>query len=144
MEDLPQCSSPSLDDLEAQKLTLMAALEEKIPSPCIENDGEIEEQPLTLTLNSTIENSSTDNRDCSTPKSKLNASCQGEVRESDMGTPVLTFTPYSRLPSCDHFSQNICDVLTFENLPHSTGKYEQMSEIIKKVRLAVTKIHQEE
>ncbi|XP_077299295.1 zinc finger CCHC domain-containing protein 8 homolog [Arctopsyche grandis] len=146
LEEIPQCSSPSLDDLEAQKLSLIAALEEKIPSPPIENDGEIEKQAVnsTINLDSTIENSLTDNIDCNTPKSTLNTSRQGEVRESDMGTPVLSFTPYFRLPSCDSFSKNICDVLNFENLPDSTGKYGQMSGIIKKVREAVTKINQDQ
>lgn len=67
---------------------------------------------------------------CGTPDSKI-----GKTKIVEFGTPILkSVSPFARLPSSDKFSVNICDVINFENLPDSTGKYKQMSGIIKKVR----------
>uniref|UniRef100_A0A1B6EWG9 PSP proline-rich domain-containing protein n=2 Tax=Cuerna arida TaxID=1464854 RepID=A0A1B6EWG9_9HEMI len=73
---------------------------------------------------------------CSTPESRI-----GKIKSMDFGTPILkSVSPYARLPSADKFSVNICDVINFENLPDSTGKYEKMSGIIRKVRTKLSKI----
>ena len=64
----------------------------------------------------------------------LNTS-RGSIKSIDLGTPVLQSTsPYSKLPSSEKFSKNICSVINFENLPDSTGKYEQMTGVLQKVR----------
>lgn len=62
----------------------------------------------------------------------------------DLGTPVLqSLSPFNRLPSSEKFSKNICDVINFENLPDATGKYEQMSGLIQKVRTKMATIHKD-
>ena len=61
-----------------------------------------------------------------------------------LGTPILhSCSPFKRLPTSEKFSKDICDVINFENLPDSTGKYDQMSELLHKVRRAVTEIQKE-
>jgi hypothetical protein len=73
---------------------------------------------------------------CGTPENRV-----GKVKTIDLGTPLLkSVSPYAKLPSADKFSINICDVINFENLPDSTGKYEKMSGIIRKVRDKLSKI----
>lgn len=65
----------------------------------------------------------------------------GKIKTIELGTPVLkNVSPYSQLPSAKNFSVNICDVINFENLPDSTGKYEKMSGVIRKVRTEVLKL----
>lgn len=63
----------------------------------------------------------------STPKA-------GNSTSMSLGTPVIVTSEFTRLPSADKFSKNICDVINFENLPDSTGKYEKMSGLLQKVR----------
>jgi zinc finger CCHC domain-containing protein 8 len=78
-----------------------------------------------------------------TPESSV--STLGQVKSVDLGTPILQCaSPYSCLPSSDKFSHDICDVINFENLPNSTGKYEKMSNLIRKVRKFVTWMQQED
>uniref|UniRef100_A0A182QP49 PSP proline-rich domain-containing protein n=1 Tax=Anopheles farauti TaxID=69004 RepID=A0A182QP49_9DIPT len=58
------------------------------------------------------------------------------LKRMSLGTPILrAFTPYSTLPSGDAFSKGVSDVIHFENLPDSTGKYEQMKSLLSEVRL---------
>jgi hypothetical protein len=79
----------------------------------------------------------------STPRSSI--STLGQVKSVDLGTPILQHaSPYTCLPNPEKFSRDICDVINFENLPDSTGKYEKMSELIRKVRTVVTQIQQED
>lgn len=81
---------------------------------------------------------------CSTPSKSLDTN-QASVKSIHLGTPILPSTsPYSKLPSSEKFSKDICDVINFENLPDSTGKYEQMSGVLQKVRSTLAKLHQQE
>lgn len=57
----------------------------------------------------------------------------------DFGTPILKFSPYEKLPPGSNFQVGVSDVIAFENLPDSTGTYEKMEKIIKKVRTEVKK-----
>lgn len=65
------------------------------------------------------------------------------VTNTVLGTPVLKFSPYESLPSGDKFALGICHHINFENLPDSTGKYEKMKSLLKKVRNQVTELNQE-
>lgn len=57
------------------------------------------------------------------------------VKVSSFGTPILkSASPYSKLPKPDNFSKDVSPVINFENLPNSTGKYEQMTGVLQKVR----------
>ncbi|GLG98420.1 hypothetical protein R5R35_013835 [Gryllus longicercus] len=113
----PRAQSPSLSDLEAKKRQLLAELE----------DG-----------GSSSDNNLTQKATPTTPN-------LGRVKSVSLGTPILkSASPFSRLPEPEKFSKNICDVINFENLPDSTGKYEQMSGIIKKVRTVVARMHEQD
>lgn len=49
------------------------------------------------------------------------------IKSSNFGTPILkSCSPFSALPKADNFSKGVSPVINFENLPNSTGKYEQM------------------
>jgi zinc finger CCHC domain-containing protein 8 len=117
----PCAQSPSLSDLETRKQLLLAEIE----------DG----------------GSSSDTTSRAAPQStpEPSTSTLGKVKCVDLGTPILqSASPYSRLPKPEKFSRDICDVINFENLPDSTGKYEKMSDLIRKVRTVVTRIQQED
>ena len=69
---------------------------------------------------------------------------QGHVETTIFGCPVLpSFSPFETLPSNVKFQEGVCDVIAFENLTESTGKYEKMKGIIKKVRVFVKEHHKE-
>lgn len=58
------------------------------------------------------------------------------------GTPLLkSITPFTVRPSDDKWAAGVSDVINFENLPDSVGKYEQMKKVIEKVKIAVKEIN---
>ncbi|XP_050310811.1 zinc finger CCHC domain-containing protein 8 homolog isoform X2 [Anthonomus grandis grandis] len=60
---------------------------------------------------------------------------QNSVKHSTFGTPILkSASPYVTLPNPDNFMVGVSPVIDFENLPNSTGKYEQMTGVLQKVR----------
>lgn len=74
----------------------------------------------------------------STPEPK-----PGQVKETQFGTPILNIaSPYLKLPTDDKFAKDICDVINFENLPNSTGKYKKISVLLKKVKSEVDRIQE--
>lgn len=94
-----------------------------------------------------IENSKNENRDNCAKDSESSVEIpRGHVDHSQtvLGCPILpSFTPYNTLPSGEAFQEGVCDVIAFENLAESTGKYERMKQLIKKVRV-FQKNHQNE
>lgn len=57
------------------------------------------------------------------------------IKMSSFGTPLIqSASPYSKLPNTENFAKNVSQVLSFENLPESTGKFELLSGILSKVR----------
>lgn len=61
------------------------------------------------------------------------------LKKMSLGTPILTpFTPFNTLPCGEAFSKGVSDVINFENLPNSTGKYERMKSLLSKVRNVIT------
>lgn len=63
---------------------------------------------------------------------------QNMVKKSSFGTPVLkSASPFSTLPKPENFSQDVSPIINFENLPNSTGKYQQMTGVLQKVRTAL-------
>ena len=83
-----------------------------------------------------IENSENENRDnCARDNQSSQDVRAGEVDATIYGCPVLpSFSPFNSLPVGDKFQEGVCDVIAFENLAESTGKYEKMKTLIKKVR----------
>lgn len=66
----------------------------------------------------------------------------GGVKTTLYGTPVMNIaSSYEKLPSDDKFAKDICDVINFENLPDSTGKYKKISTLLKKVKTELDRIH---
>ena len=63
------------------------------------------------------------------------------VKSSDHGTPIVdNYSPYNELPSSDKWTCFTTDHIFFENLPESTGKYDNMVGILKKCRDAKKEI----
>ncbi|XP_058120465.1 zinc finger CCHC domain-containing protein 8 homolog [Anopheles ziemanni] len=61
------------------------------------------------------------------------------LKTMSLGTPILRpFTPYTALPTGEAFSKGVSDVINFENLPNSTGKYDQMKSLLSRVRQKIS------
>ena len=59
----------------------------------------------------------------------------GLVLTVDEGTPIVEMhSPFGRLPDQSKWSKDTTDHILFENLPDSTGKWDQMREVIKRGR----------
>lgn len=153
--------SPSLLELEKQKRKLLqelkantsvAEVEDSLIDEIIlldessnsEDTKCIEQEKLILSANNSVNNTTTEkSSELSAVIEKNTNRANTVIKESLMGTPVLKFSPYDNLPNGDNFKVGVSDVINFENLPDSTGKYEQMKEVIKKVRTCITKMHSE-
>ncbi|XP_043788403.1 zinc finger CCHC domain-containing protein 8 homolog [Apis laboriosa] len=131
--------SPSLLELENMKKQLLVELQESnLDIPLKSNSSN--SIPKSDTLPSSNETTPESNH---IRQNELNTS-HGSVKSIDLGTPVLQSTsPYNKLPSSEKFSKNICNVINYENLPDSTGKYEQMTGVLQKVRNTLAKLNQE-
>jgi hypothetical protein len=58
-----------------------------------------------------------------------------KVVSVDNGTPIVTlYSPYANLPAQPKWATNTTDHIMYENLPESTGKYENIRGILQKVR----------
>lgn len=59
----------------------------------------------------------------------------GTVKSRDEGTPIVTtHSPFTALPDSSKWTTMTTDHIFFENLPDSTGKYQQFKEVLKKCR----------
>lgn len=125
-EDTPQRSpSPSLEDLKAQQAQLLHQLESNtsLNSTAVKlNVSSSQTEPKTETETPAI----------ATKPTVFKASIEG--------TPILKFSKFDKLPVGDKFKEGVSDVINFENLPDSTGKYEQMKGLLKGVREKMEKL----
>ncbi|KAL1452189.1 hypothetical protein WDU94_006486 [Cyamophila willieti] len=65
----------------------------------------------------------------------------GSIKAVDLGTPIIHHAVSTdRLPSHEAFAKDICDVINFDNLPDSTGKYKILNKVVKKVRGFMNKL----
>ncbi|XP_035740859.1 zinc finger CCHC domain-containing protein 8 homolog [Vespa mandarinia] len=142
---LSRTNSPSLSDLESMKKRLLVELEDSSSQSNL--DAPMKCSSLNSSMKSEVLLSSNEH----TPQfnrfqsahSIFNTS-QGSIKSVDFGTPILQSTStYNKLPSSEKFSKNICDVINFENLPDSTGKYEQITGVLQKVRSTLAKLHED-
>ncbi|XP_011205559.2 zinc finger CCHC domain-containing protein 8 homolog [Bactrocera dorsalis] len=138
--------SPTLDYLEERKQKLLAELKSGLCDIDSLSSSSATEESLALETSNNETKASQISKPTNTneihtvePTPTLDI-----IKESHMGTPVLHFSPYEKLPAGDNFKVGVSDVINFENLPDSTGKYEQMKEVIKKVRNIVTKLHNDD
>lgn len=127
-------NSQSSQDLERKKLKLLNAI-------AAEEDPQQSTKSRSCIDPVIIENSENENRDNSAKDIDIH---EGHVEATVFGTPVLpSFSPFEILPAGDNFMEGVSDVIAFENLAESTGKYDNLRELIKKVR-TFQKKHQEE
>ncbi|KAH8394931.1 hypothetical protein KR222_011256 [Zaprionus bogoriensis] len=113
-------ASPTLEDLKAQQAQLLQQLESPNTSLNASNlsaaespvaPTEMEAQPKSLSAPALFKGPSIE------------------------GTPLLKFSVYDKLPHGEKFKAGVSDVINFENLPDSTGKYEKMKGLLKDVRV---------
>jgi len=72
----------------------------------------------------------------STPSRSVSTiSSSGSVSKTEPGTPILElYSPFESVPKMDSFAKDSTDHILFENLPNYTGKWEEMSGLIKTIR----------
>lgn len=95
-------------------------------------DAETHNESIKLTsIDDSVLDNLTDEGISDSDKSFVNNS----IKNSTFGTPILkSKSRYSRLPKMDNFTKDVSPIINFENLPNSIGKYEQMTEVLQKVR----------
>lgn len=165
--------SPSLDDLREQQERLLAALNEStstVINATLGDDSLIDDilalddtqnTCATSTVETDLDTSNQSNDSImnvtgplpETPKSILTtnesqndtitASLNGS-KKLVFGTPLIeSVSPFTVLPSGSSWSVGVSDIMDFENLPESIGKYKQMKGVINKVRDAVKQLNDE-
>ncbi|XP_023336104.1 zinc finger CCHC domain-containing protein 8 homolog [Eurytemora carolleeae] len=106
----------------------------------VESDTEMEE--VTQDINKEVKKDGKDTSglntpSISTPTRQHSSSSTGinVVSKTEPGTPICEiFSPFSRLPSQSGFAKDMSEHVAFENLPDSTGKWDQMVGLIKRIR----------
>ncbi|CAD0196968.1 unnamed protein product [Chrysodeixis includens] len=120
----------SIDDKESQSQD-SSSTEPKPVTPEPSSSNVLENQGTKETV-STPDVPSTPEQEPSKP---------GHVKGTQYGTPVMNIaSSYLQLPTDEKFAKDICDVINFENLPNSTGKYKQISALLRKVKSEVDRI----
>lgn len=155
---MPAAGSPSLVDLEIAKKRILDALGEGGSATVKNKMAEAAGDNNLASLETKTDKTEINVDDTSKEAEKLSAITPSEVekvktpqaveRSSSKfvteGTPILkSVSPYSRLPTSEKFSKNICDVINFENLPDYTGKYDKMVGLLQKVRKTMSKLSNE-
>lgn len=148
-----RCESPNENELKEKRQALLAEIAESsvfFDTSSINSSvsvtavgAPINHSQLEETI---IENSENENRDnCAKDIALVETNERaGHVDTTIFGCPVLpSFSPFNILPAGENFQVGVSDVINFENLAESTGKYEKMKELIKKVRVFQTD-HQKE
>lgn len=126
--------SPSLEDLKAQQAELLQQLE---------SNTSLNTSNLSVAdTNALSVKSQTDDDEVpvTDPPSAQIAKPAVFKGPSIEGTPLLKFSVYEKLPVGDNFKVGVSDVINFENLPDSTGKYEKMKDLLKNVRVQMDKL----
>ncbi|XP_016947342.1 zinc finger CCHC domain-containing protein 8 homolog [Drosophila biarmipes] len=128
--------SPSLDDLKAQQEKLLQQLECNTSLDTTANESKSQtDLDDTAEISEPAVNSKHIEQTQSAPSTPFKASYEG--------TPLLKFSVYDRLPVGENFKVGVSDVINFENLPDSTGKYEQMKGLLKNVREKMVRLQNE-
>lgn len=135
----------SLDDLKELRTKLMNE------SETTQTEVQEENSDFVAIHISQAENGSSNNSDKNEDLDVNNIECVGTLTPKNgisksrfSGTPLLKqVSPFATIPSGEKWCAGVSDVINFENLPDSTGTYEKMKEVIKKVRHTVTKFNEE-
>lgn len=141
--------SPSLDDLRKQQELLLAALNASTTS--VADDSLIDDIMALETTTCSADDSTTvcESPEPTTPTedfaTPLPATPMNSSKHSVSGTPLIqSVSPYSTIPVGANWSVGVSEIIDFENLADSTGKFEQMKSLIKRVRVAVKELNEEE
>lgn len=95
-------------------------------------------------INRDANESITEPSESATPTTSVAEKKQLSSKQIVEGTPLLkSDCPFDKLPDGDKWAVGVSDVINFENLPDSVGKYEKMKVLIKKVQKVVKKINSE-
>ncbi|KAK2714089.1 zinc finger CCHC domain-containing protein 8 homolog isoform X2 [Artemia franciscana] len=108
-----------VDDFENESLEILEEKRKKLLS-ALENETleGIEESVTTLVK----------------PESPNEESIKSGAANSSKGTPILTFSPFQKLPDISSFAEGIGDHLPFENLPGYEGTYDKLKDVLKKAK----------
>ncbi|KAH8319646.1 hypothetical protein KR074_002826 [Drosophila pseudoananassae] len=133
--------SPSLEDLKAQQEKLLQQLDSNTSLNTTANDS----KSLIILDSSTddVESIAVPQTQSAPPTPTGTRGPSQSFKASFEGTPVLKFSVYDKLPVGSNFKVGVSDVINFENLPDSTGKYEQMKGLLKNVRDKMDKLQKE-
>lgn len=86
------------------------------------------------------ENQTVSEPSCSTPSTP-----QGLSKSALSGTPLIKHvSPFSRLPCGEKWSVGVTDVIDFENLPDTTGTYQKLGDVLRRVRTFVKESNEED
>lgn len=110
--------------------------EEKVSDEPYILEDEFVASDISIELSNISDSSSTINKSCDSPEPL--DSMQRTLSKSKcmmLGSPSLSHhSSYSKLPAYEQFSKNVSSHIPFENLPDSTGKYEKLKTVLKKVK----------
>ncbi|CAH2073404.1 unnamed protein product, partial [Iphiclides podalirius] len=143
------CKEQSASDVSAAEEIFSAPVSEP-PLPTTSLEASRSKEPtasdVSIVDSPAAERSGTAISETPPPTKSLEASrskSAGNVKTTLYGTPVLNIaSPYMKLPSDENFAKDICDVINFENLPNSTGKYKKICSLLKKVKSEVDRIQE--
>jgi len=80
-----------------------------------------------------------------TPLRQDSAASESSVSKTEPGTPIVQlYSPFEALPKMDSWAEGTTDHILFENLPDYTGKWEQMSGLIKNIRKRKSQLEKED
>lgn len=130
--------SPSLDDLKAQQAELLQQLESN--TSLNTSNLSVSESNVPSVQSQTHDDDKAHNDPAPPPATSEVAKPAVFKGPSIEGTPLLKFSVYEKLPVGDNFKKGVSDVINFENLPDSTGKYEKMKDLLKNVRVKMDKL----
>lgn len=86
----------------------------------------------------------TDNQNVSEPSCSTPSTPQGHSKCALSGTPLIkNVSPFSRLPCGEKWSVGVTDVIDFENLPDTTGTYQKLGDVLRRVRTFVKELNEE-
>lgn len=129
-------SEASIEELETQRQLLLAELGDA----AVEDIAAETSNPAKDELEFGKEE---DANDCSgsaspaegEPETQTEQVTSSRSKQLDFGTPVSTrFSPYNSLPDRKRFSKDIGEHIPFENLPNTTGAFDKMKAIFKRVQ----------
>lgn len=62
------------------------------------------------------------------------------IKRTSHQTPIINYSQFSKIPIAESFSKEMSDVINFENLPDALGKYDNMRDVLSKVRGALNNL----